>query len=148
MTVSQLSDYYGTNIIPTFIPNGLMAVTGKGNGEYNAEETLGIYKDKGVRNVYWDQNSFMWTDTQNNLNFDKSLSITVNKGNLPFYQFETQTGTLVLSVFNGVDVNISHYNSKNDNYYAQFIYKNTGFEVDTQNVSQDDFIHIIKSLIN
>lgn len=145
MTISQLSSYYGTNIIPTFIPKGLMETTEKDG----VGEVLGIYKrNNGTGEVYWGQNSLMWTNTQHSYYYDESLSVTVSKGNLPFYQFETPTGTLVPSVVNGVDVNISHYNSEKDHYCAQFIYNNTGFEVDTQNVSQGDFIYIIKSLIN
>ncbi|MCL2881543.1 MAG: hypothetical protein FWF45_01415 [Coriobacteriia bacterium] len=141
MTTQEMIDYYGVNFIPSAIPKGLS----------RTKDEFCIYKDNGgLGKVYWDQNSVLWTDTGNNSTSNKSFGVTVNKGVKPLL-FTNPPSVQVSKPFskiNGTDVTIAHYtDGKTSELYASFAYRNTAFLVTAQNISQDDFVKAISSLI-
>lgn len=149
MTTQQLVDYYGTNFIPKNIPNGIFEAVGKMG---TSENSFGIYKrNGGTGEVYWDQNTILWVDAKNTYNYVKSISVICRKGILPFNSLfdVSKDKNNPVSIINGVEVSIGHYSDKtNDLYYSQFFYNNIGFEIDMQNISKDDLIKTISSVID
>ena len=141
MTTQQMIDYYGTNFIPSFIPKGLS----------RTKDDFCIYKlNGGTGKVYWDWNDISWTDTGNNSTYNKSIEVTVSK-ETQFSLFADPPDKLAskpLSKINGVNVIIAHYTDGNaSKYYSSFFYKGVGFMINSQNISHDDFVKIVSSVL-
>ena len=153
MSMSELAAYYGTDILPTALPNDLHPT------DWNPGMTAGIYRRASgaeAGTVYDDQNSFLWTDSTDASRYQKSIFLTVAKGALPFHPFaDISTDTLTggkgfsaqAAIIHGTQVLLGHYKDENEFYYAQFFYKNTGFELESQNVALTDLIKAIESIL-
>jgi len=153
MSMSELAAYYGTDILPTALPNDLHPT------DWKPGMTAGIYRRASgaeAGTVYDDQNNFLWTDSKDASRYQKSIVLTVAKGALPFHPFadisaDTLTGGKAFgeqsSVILGTQVLLGHYKDENEFYYAQFFHKNVGFELEAQNVALADFTKTIESIL-
>lgn len=109
-------------------------------GFKNAEDAFVYYNEDGTE--------FMMSGyTFSNPSSGESLTIRFQNDTLPLtdtrYQLENQETTSI----NGEDIVIGYYKDL-DAYFTSFIYKGIGYELTgMQGLSQDDFIHIVQSIL-
>ncbi len=131
MTLGELSQYYGTDIIPD-VPDNLTRREG---------ETYKIYKrDNGTGEIYWDQNRQDFFNEDNS----KKIIVDTRKGALPFYDFVILDPETESSIINGVEVTIGL--NEYGWYSAWFMYQNTGFFIGAEGITGNELVAVIKSL--
>lgn len=135
LSKQQLNEYYGLNIFPT-VPADL-----EETDENWEEGPYGIYKrDGGKGEVYYDAIVLDYS----NKDFSRGVNIELQTGSLPlscygfFYELKNE------SVINNVKVKIAQ--SDNGYYYASFMYKNVGFRILGEGLSQEEFVNVILSI--
>lgn len=140
MTKDELNEYYGVNVFPT-LPEGFEETT----------KWLGVYRrDKGTGEVYYDTNKLQYTTP------DGSKTIVVGIDDV-YYLSETPDGNksafaeLYLdnvkeSSINGVKIMLAEAKSKKE-FYAEFMYEGVQFGIWSENVTQEEFISVIYSLV-
>ena len=136
MSALQLNMYFGINVFPT-VPSDLFNCDkAEGFGGY------GIYqRNDDTGEIYWDQNILNFS----NNDFTRSVNIEISKNKLPVMDFGVGEETSEESIISGVSVYLGC--NKDNIYQAKFIYKNTGFVLTTDGLSQDEVLMIIKSVI-
>lgn len=131
MTLEELSEYYGTDIVPE-VPSELTRQNG---------ETYRIYKrDNGTGELYWDQNNQYFSNGDQS----KNLVVDTRKGNLPFYCVVVYEPEYEKSVINGTEVLIGL--DESGWYQVWFMYQNTGFFIGAEGVTEDELVNVIRSL--
>lgn len=131
MTLEELSEYYGTDIIPE-VPGNLTRQEG---------ETYRIYKrDNGTGEIYWDQNIQRFLNEDNT----KGILVETRKGRLPFHEVVIYDPVTESSIINGVEVAIGL--SEYGYYGVWFMYQNTGVYICAEGVTEAELIAVIKSL--
>ena len=138
MTIDELNKYFGMNIAPSCLPE-------KFAKEMVVDVTygnLGIFK-KSDGTVYYDNNELKYESTDKT----QSIIIVVAKGHLPKYDImNVYEGDLKVSDIDGNNVLLAHYkDDKGEHYYAEFLYKNVGFNLWGNNISQKDFVKTVAS---
>lgn len=133
MTKAEINDYYGVEIFPT-VPDDVK--------EWDDNEINGIYrKNGGTGEVYWDQTVLNYS----NEDFTRGVNIEIKKGALPTMDYgDKSLGEK--SIINNWEVAI-YYCEENHYYHAIFMYKNVGFSVNTDGLTQDEFISVISSIL-
>ncbi|MBE6886614.1 MAG: hypothetical protein E7486_06665 [Ruminococcaceae bacterium] len=134
MTPEELNSYYGRNVFPQH-PVDL---------KEKSPNHFGIYKrDQGTGELYCDQNAIHY------INEDSSRWIAVSacKGKIPYDfcgLFEREE-TKEKSEINGVEVGIAK--AKNGDFFSAFIVEGVGFRVSSSGLSQEEFITVLRSLV-
>lgn len=135
MSALQLNEYYGTNVFPA-VPADL-----KDWAEADDFGGYGIYRsDNGLGDIYWDQNVLNYS----NSDFTRNVNIELAKDRLPILDFglDAELKESIISdcsVYLGID--------KEGNYQARFIYNDTGFVVNADGLSREEFVAVIKSIL-
>lgn len=138
LNMAELNVYYSVDIRPKYLPEIL-------EKEMVVDVTygnLGIFKRKDGT-VYYDNNDLKYQSEDK----ARSVVITAAKGHLPKYDvLYLYEGKLQTSQINGNAVLISHYiDEEGEHYYAEFLYKDVGFNIWGNNITKDDFIKMIAS---
>ena len=131
MDGTEICKYYGVNIFPA-VPDDL-----KGK----EEPFFAIYKRKQTDELYWDTNSISYT----NEDFSRYVCVGVDKSCMPFDFLDMFSADETRSVINGIEVGIAQ--TSHGDLYAEFMYKDVGFRVVSNGLSENEFITVIASLI-
>lgn len=132
MTRDEMVDYYGIDYIPT-VPEDIKPWENEQSGIFR--------RDGGTGEVYWDVDVLNYS----NENFTREVHLEVDKGSNVHTDYSFFEGTEEKSVINSVEVLIGL--SENGYYYAEFMYKDVGFLIDAEGVTEDEFVAIITSII-
>lgn len=132
MDKAEINDYYGIEIFPT-VPSDIK--------EWG-DEFYGIFrKDGGTGDVYWDQTVLNYS----NEDFARSVNIEIKKGSLPVLDYGFGESSEEKSIINNWEVAIGY--SESSGYHAIFRYKNVGFCVNAEGLTQDEFIAVLSSIL-
>ena len=135
MSKDEINEYFGVDIFPD-CPDGLEEKTSR----------LRIYKrDKGTGDVYCDFNQIRY------LNADNSKGFVVSVGTnsilyLTEYYLGDRYNDIEKSVINNIEILFAEIKSEKY-YYAEFSYKGVMFSVYSENITQEEFISVISSLV-
>lgn len=132
MTQEEMKEYYGMDYIPN-VPEDLKAL----------EHWHGVFKrNRGTGEIYWDEDELRY------FNADKSrdLSIRVAKGKLPYVFCNPFKGTEEMSKINGVEITIGM--DDHGCYYTEFVYKDVGFMIFADGLTETEFVNIIASVLD
>ena len=134
MTPEKLNEYYGTNVFPT-VPSDFTL----------QERDYVIYKrEGGTGELYWDVNKIQYSPERAR----RWIAVNVQKGTIPVDLMGVFNDPEGKSVINNVEVGIGRIVDEcADIYYAEFMYKNVGFKICAESVTEEEFINIISSLI-
>lgn len=132
MTRDEMKEYYGVDYVPD-VPADIKPWE---------DERSGIYKrDGGTGEVYWDSNILNYS----NEDFTRTVHLEVAKGEYPLMDYLFFEPTEEKSVINNIEVMIGL--TENGYYYAEFMYKNVGFILNANGVTQDEFVAILASIL-
>lgn len=132
MNKKEINEYYGIDIFPS-VPDDLK--------EWD-EQNFGIYRrNSGSGEVYWDQTVLNY----DNENFSRSVNIEIKKGSLPLLDYGFGESSEEKSIINNWEVAIGL--SESGYYHAIFMYKNVGFCVSGEGLTQDEFVSVLSSII-
>lgn len=134
MTPDELNEYYGTNVFPT-VPS-----------DFTLQEGFyGIYKHEGgTGELYWDGNKIQYSPERAR----RWIAVNVQKGTIPVDFMGVFNDPEGKSVINNVEVGIGRkVDEYADIYYAEFMYKNVGFKICADSVTEEEFVTIIASLL-
>ena len=135
MTKEDLNEYFGVDVFPD-CPDNLTEMPSH----------LAIYKrNKGTGEVYSDFNQIRY------LNSDGSKGFVVSVGtNSIFYLTEYYLGDrykdIEKSVISNIEILFAEMKTEKY-YYAEFTYKGVMFNVYSENITQDEFVSVISSLV-
>lgn len=129
MSEEELNTYYGLDVFPD-VPDDL---------QLKNSQSLGIFSRDGE--IYWDQNRIEYRG----LDDRRWLCMDVNKGGLPFYDFQVFPPAAEKSLINHQEVMIGQ--TPEGVLYAEFLYQNNGFSLGAEGLSQEEFIAVIESII-
>ena len=134
MTESQLRDYYGTEFVPE-VPENLESL--------RRESHLGIYRrDGGTGEIYHDEQRLEWTTED----YSRGICVTVRKDRLPYQFFALLTQEeMETSEIRGVEVSIGQ--TEYGTWLAEFLYKDVGFRIWADGLTQDELVAVVESLI-
>ena len=133
MTLDEMKDYYGVDFEPV-VPADIALWE---------NEIYGIYRrDGGTGEVYWDAAGIDYT----NKDCSRSVHVEVDKGNLPLRDWFHYSRDKEKSVVCGVEMLIGV--TENGYYFTEFMYQDVGFFIDTQGLSEEEFLVVITSIIN
>ena len=131
MNKDEMADYYGYNVFPE-IPDDLSP---------KENQHWGIYrKNQGTGEIYHDQNR----QTYENTDQSRGLVVETRKGRLPFFDFVIPADEEENSIINGHEVTIGLSEA---GYEVWFLYKDVGFYIFADGITEDELISIISSLI-
>lgn len=164
MTVEELETYYGTNIQPGWMPEDLTQ---------QGVTAIGVFENPARADYdgqpYYDQNTLTYTDeTEQSLQTNefedkaaleaaaaqgRSLSVTAAGERGIFYDvvitnLEEARADGELSAINGQDVLLYHYTFQDADFYgARFQKGNAELEVTGKNLTLDELVRVLESLI-
>lgn len=132
MSTDEMKQYYGVDYIPEVPPD--MRAWG--------DQQKGIYKrDGGSGEVYWDSDILNYS----NADSSRTLHLEVAKDGLPLIDYLSFVPTAEKSLINNTEVMLGQ--TESGYYYAQFMYRNVGFVLSAQGVSEDEFVAVIASIL-
>lgn len=139
LTADKLVSYYGINIFPT-VPSDLGTEWEERNGN-----PRGIYKrDGGVGEVYYDKQILNYS----NEDFSRSVNIELCKDHMPMSDYGFLDSSWLdaeMSVINNTKVGIGQ---TDDGYYlVEFMYKDVGFRLIGEGITQEELVSVIGSII-
>ena len=131
MTQEEMKTYYGVDYIPE-VPADVLPW----------DNQQRIYKrNGGSGEVYFDQNILNFSNEE----FTRSVHLEVAKGSYPLIDYLFFDPDAETSNISGVDVLLGQTTS--GFYYAKFMYKDVGFVLDAEGVTQDEFVAMILSIV-
>lgn len=135
MTEAELVDYYGTAFVPE-VPEDL--------ADLRRETHLGIYRrDGGTGEVYHDEQRLTWTIDEVG---SRGINVTMRKNQLPYQFFALLTNEeMETSVIRDVEVGIGR--TERGTWLVEFLYRDVGFRIVAEGVTQEELIAVIESLI-
>ena len=135
MTPEELTEYYGTNVFPS-VPSDFVIQEG----------FYGIYKrEGGTGELYWDVNKIQYSPERER----RWIAVNVRKGAIPVDFMGVFNDPEGRSVINNIEVGIGRIvDEYADIYYAEFMYKNVGFKICADSVTEEELVSIIASLLN
>lgn len=134
MSKQDLIEHYKTDVFP-IVPNDLKEIDG--------EDGYGIYRrNGGSGEVYFDQIVLNY----DNSDFTRSINIELCKNKLPFSDYGSLDDNNDKSIINRTPVNIGLIDEST--YMAEFIYRNVGFRIIFEGLSQEEMISVLTSIIN
>lgn len=132
MDRAQVNEYYGVNIFPT-VPEGF---------EEWDDQVYGVFRrDGGTGEIYWDQMVINY----DNEDASKKINMEVKKGSLPVLDYYFGDAKEEKSILNNLEVAIGF--SEVSGYHAIFMYKDVGFCINGDGLTQDEFVKMISSII-
>lgn len=133
MSQEEMIEYYGVDYIPD-VPEDIKP--------WENEVSSGIFRrNGGTGEVYWDKDILNFS----NEDFTREVHLEIAKGHIPFCDYLHFDGMEKMSVINGTEVYIGLTDS--GYYYTEFMYKEAGFRIDANGVTEEEFVAIIASLI-
>lgn len=146
MTNDELMAYYDVNFAKTLLPGLFMQ-------DQDPSNFNGIFKTD-ERGVYYDTNSFIYQNVEST----KEVRVTISKNHIPYnFEYDANSGSFQNSKIGETDITVYHYQGSfhfddnvelSDIYYAEFMLNNNGYAIMTKNISEEDFVNILVSLIN
>ena len=131
MSREEMIQYYGVNYFPE-VPADMTAWDGR----------LGIYKrNGGTGEVYWDQDVLNYS----NEDITRYINMEIAKGNIPFLDYGIFSVKDKTSVINNWEIKIGM--TDDGRYYTEFLYKNVGFIISAEGLTQDEFVAVIASIV-
>ncbi len=137
LTNDELESYYGINIFPA-VPRDLGTEWGEEDGN-----SRGIYKkNKGTGKVYYDVQILNYS----NEDFSRSVNIELSKGHMPMSDYGSlDWSDSEMSVINNTNVGIGQTDV--GHYLVEFMYKNVGFRLIVEGLTQEEMVSVITSII-
>lgn len=133
MNKEELKEYYGTDIFPA-VPSDLL--------EWETENGYGIYKrDGGTGEVYWDNTVLNYS----NDDFTRSVNIELSKDGMPYSDYGELSADCDKSIINNIEVGIGK--TESSYYLVEFVYKNVGFRMIIEGLSEEEIVSVVASLI-
>ena len=134
MTEAELRDYYGTEFVPE-VPADLASL--------RRETALGIYRrDGGTGEIYHDEQRLEWVTED----YSRGICVTVRKDRLPYQFFALLTQEeMETSEIRGVEVFIGR--TDYGTWLAEFLYKDVGFRIVAEGLTQEELVAVVESLI-
>ena len=134
MTEDELRDYYGTEFVPE-VPEDLESL--------RRESALGIYRrDGGTGEIYHDEQRLEWVTED----YSRGISVTVRKDRLPYQFFALLTQEeMETSEICGVEVSIGR--TAEGTWLAEFLYKDVGFRICADGLTQEELVAVVASLV-
>ena len=130
MDKASLTEYYGTELFPE-VPGDLK----------EWDDIQGVYRENGGEGaVYYDGVILNYS----NEDFSRGVNLEIEKGGLPASDCAFFSELKEKSVINGTEVKIAEADGY---YYAQFVYKDAGFQIIGQGLTESEFVDVIASLI-
>ena len=130
MNKEEMVAYYGCNVFPD-IPDDISL----------KEQHWGIYKrNQGTGEIYWDQ----IRQDYENADQSRRLVIETCKGKLPFFDVVFPPDKEEKSIINGQEVMIG---LSEFGYEVWLFYKDVGFFIFADGITEEELISIISSLI-
>ena len=130
MDKASLTEYYGTELFPE-VPKDLE----------EWDDIQGVYRENGgTGDVYYDGVILNYS----NEDFSRSVNLEIEKGSLPVSCYAFFDEIEERSVIEGTEVKIAEADGY---YYAQFMYKDAGFQIIGQGLTESEFVDVIASLI-
>lgn len=131
MTLEEMCEYYGTDIAPE-VPDDMTQL---------ATDRFSIYRQhEKTGEIYWDQNAQHFESEDGS----RKVYVETKKGKLPFHCCVIYEPEKDSSIINGVAVAIGIYDD--GAYGAWFMYRNTGFFVNTMGITVEELADVIRSL--
>ena len=131
----DFNEYYGTDITPT-LPEDICGMT---------DGSLGIFKrNGGTGEVYYDTLTIHYT----NMEGTRKVNVTVDKLHIPADFCNLFDDPYKVSVISGIEVQIGRMVYDERIYYAEFMFKDVGFRVVSEGVSEVELVSIITSLLD
>ncbi len=132
MSREEMIEYYGIDYFPD-VPADMKAWEGG---------RLGVFKrNGGTGEVYWDQDVLNYSNEE----ITRHINIEVAKGNIPFLDYGMFSVEDETSVINNVELKIGL--TDEGHYFTEFMYKNVGFIISAEGLTQDEFVSVIASII-
>ena len=137
LTNDELKSYYGINIFPT-VPRDLGTEWGEEDGS-----SRGIYKkNNGTGKVYYDVQILNYS----NEDFSRSVNIELCKGHMPMSDYGSlDWSDSEMSVINNTNVGIGQTDA--GHYLVEFVYKNVGFRLIVEGLTQEEMVSVVASII-
>ena len=151
---SQVTEYLGTEFRPSYIPSGIKGSTGTPSWEvvFNNDGTI-AYDTFGIT---YSENFIDEYNPQK-----RTLNIEVSKEKLPIQCAMYLNDEEIASDINGIKLAVGYcrmdygpYSEKDktpagyyDVYVAEFMYKNIGYYVQSENLTQEEFINVLLSIV-
>ncbi len=152
LTDDGIVKYFGREFRPSYVPAGIK--------EYDSGNTWFIKMNKDGSVAYDVVTVTYGESNEDFLNpFRKELNVKVSKGKLPITCVILTSDTKVDSNINGVKIGVGHskigynYNDNGkpegytDSYLAEFMYKGIGYQINSNNISQEEFIKVLLSIV-
>lgn len=135
MIEAELVDYYGTAFVPE-VPEDL--------ADLRRDTALGIYRrDGGTGEVYHDEQHLTWTVDDVG---SRGINVTMRKNQLPYQFFVLLTNEeMEVSAIRDVEVGIGR--TERGTWLAEFMYKEVGFRIVAEGLTQEELVAVIESLI-
>lgn len=152
LTNEELIKYFGREFRSSYVPEGLKE-SDSGNAWYLKKNNDGTFAYDVVNVLYGEGNEDFLNPHR------KELHVKVSKGKLPITCVILTSDTTINSDINGVEIGVGYlkqgYNYDNngkpegytDVYMAEFLYKGIGYEITSNNISQEEFIKVLLSII-
>ena len=132
MSREEMIEYYGIDYFPD-VPADMKAWEGG---------RLGVFKrNGGTGEVYWDQDVLNYSNEE----ITRHINIEVAKGNIPFLDYGMFSVEDETSVINNVELKIGL--TDDGRYFTEFMYKNVGFIISAEGLTQDEFVSVIASIV-
>jgi len=131
LTKKEYIEYLGVDPRPSYMAAGLI--------EQPANKLMIIENKDGT--IAFDNGYFNYYSQDNK----KSLTVSTSKGGYPKNCALIATESESKSNINGIEVNVGH--SLDSMYVATFMYKGIGYEIESYNISQKEFINVLVSIL-
>lgn len=155
-TQEQVFEYLGKDPRPAQIPNDLVFIGGE-----NSQYTVFLEKNGEVA---WDSFDFTYL-APSDQDYDplrRSLNVSVSKGKLPLTDTVIDFDKAQESTLNGISLHLGYsaveygpYDEKTkeaagtfDEYVAEFMKDGIGYRIISQNLTQEEFIHALLSIVS
>ncbi len=135
LSSDEALEYYGTNIFPK-VPEDLNA--------WEGQDKFNVYKrDGGTGEAYYDTFCLNYSSSD----FKRCVNIEGAKGDYPL----SDTGNWELNDFkpseiNGQEVYIA-LNTDTEHYFVKFMYNNVAFQIIMEDLTEDEVVSVVSSLI-
>lgn len=133
MSFDEMKQYYGIDFLPD-VPSDIMIWE---------DQRSGVYKrNDGNGEAYWDSIILNFS----NEDFTRNIHLEIAKSSLAAIDYLYFDTTVEKSIINNVEVMIGK--TESGYYYAEFLYRDIAFVIDTEGVSQNEFVEIIASILD
>ena len=132
MSPEEMCEYYGVDYIPD-VPADIKPWP---------DQRSGIYKrNGGTGEVYWDTNILNYS----NEDYTRNINMEISKGRIPFLDYGMFSVEDKTSVINNWELKIGM--TDEGRYYTEFLYKDVGFIISAEGLTQDEFVSVVASIL-